>query len=42
MWVKVFPDRTVRIAAKIIAAGILIAALFTLSATEVIYVYTGF
>lgn len=42
MWKVVFPNRRLRIAAKVILGSILIAMLFTLSATEVDYVYTGF
>ena len=42
MWTSVFPNRKLRIVVKVIFGCTLIAMLFTLSATEVDYVYTGF
>ena len=42
MWSAIIPDRRVRLAFKMIIAALLAAALFTLSATEVDFVYTGF
>lgn len=42
MWTTLFPGKALRLTVKLVAAAIMIAALFTLSATEVEFVYTGF
>lgn len=42
MWFSLMRQSKLRLTAKLLAAAVMIAVLFTFSATEVEFVYTGF